>query len=59
MMTLRRVIQIYCNGDDGSALLGLGWLNAWNGCRVAFGRTVRTFACIAACVLEFDGVDYW
>ena len=32
----------------------IGWMNVWNGCcRVGLWRIVRTFACIATCVLEF------
>ena len=36
-------------------LIDLRWLNVWNGCCcVRPSRADRTFACIAACVLEFE-----
>ena len=42
--------QIHCNGDDGCALLDLGWLNVCNGCRVDPWRTARTFVLLSVCL---------
>ena len=49
--------QIHYNGDDdcalcddGSALLDLGWLNVWNGCRVGPWQTARTFVLLRVCL---------
>ena len=40
-------------------LTSVGWMNIWNGCcRVGLWRAARTFACITACVLEFE-VNAW
>ena len=42
-------------GSALRCLLELRWLNVCNGCcRVGLRRAVRTFACIAACVLELE-----
>ena len=46
-----RVVQTYCNGDDGSALIFVFWMYGTVSC---CRWTNRRYVCIAACVLEFD-----
>ena len=46
-------VQTHYNDDDGSALIFVGWMYAWNGC---WPWSNSAYVCIAACVLEFDGV---